>query len=74
MVAKTILHWFISGCLYSDCRSLSELKRRNSFSIGSKCECMCHTKGNIQDYCGYCASSHINRGSKRAAPTIETKK
>jgi hypothetical protein len=35
---------------------------------------MCHTKGNIQDYCGYCASSHINRGSKRAAPTIETKK
>jgi len=19
---------------------------------------MCHTKGNIQDYCGYCATSH----------------
>ena len=71
MVAKTILHWFIRGCLQ---KVLSELRRRNSFSIGSKCECMCHTKGNIQDYCGYCASSHINRGSKRAAPAIETKK
>jgi hypothetical protein len=40
---------------------LLELKRRSSFSTGGKCECMCHTKGNIQDFCGYCASSHTKR-------------
>ena len=35
-----------------------KMKRRNNFSIGNRCECMCHTKGNIQDFCGYCATSH----------------
>jgi hypothetical protein len=43
-----------------------KLKRRNNFSTGGKCECMCHTKQNIQDFCGYCASSHTGRGPRRA--------
>jgi hypothetical protein len=48
------------GYSYDFYRSL-ELKRRSNFSTGGKCECMCHTKGNIQDFCGYCASSHTKR-------------
>jgi hypothetical protein len=43
-----------------------KLKRRNNFSTGGKCECMCHTRQNIQDFCGYCASSHTGRGPRRA--------
>lgn len=31
---------------------------RQKFSAGNKCECMCHGKAGIVDYCGYCSSSH----------------
>ena len=31
---------------------------RQKFSAGSKCECMCHGKAGIIEYCGYCSSSH----------------
>jgi hypothetical protein len=31
---------------------------RQKFSAGSKCECMCHGKAGITEYCGYCSSSH----------------
>ncbi len=31
---------------------------RQKFSAGNKCECMCHGKEGIIDYCGYCSSSH----------------
>ncbi len=31
---------------------------KQKFSTGSKCECMCHGKTGITDYCGYCSSSH----------------
>ena len=40
------------------------LYMRQKFSAGSKCECMCHGKEGINDYCGYCSSSHrrVNSG------------
>ena len=31
---------------------------RQKFSAGSKCECFCHGKEGIIEYCGYCSSSH----------------
>ena len=31
---------------------------RQKFSAGNKCECMCHGKAGIIEYCGYCSSSH----------------
>jgi len=31
---------------------------RQKFSAGSKCECFCHGKEGITEYCGYCSSSH----------------
>jgi len=31
---------------------------KQKFSSGTKCECMCHGKAGILEYCGYCANSH----------------
>lgn len=31
---------------------------KQKFSSGNKCECMCHGKAGILEYCGYCATSH----------------
>jgi hypothetical protein len=31
---------------------------KQKFSSGTKCECMCHGKAGILEYCGYCATSH----------------
>lgn len=31
---------------------------RQRFSMGTRCECMCHGKADISEYCGYCSTSH----------------
>ena len=33
---------------------------RQRFSLGNNCECMCHGKPGIVDFCGYCTASHRN--------------
>jgi hypothetical protein len=35
-----------------------EKNMKQKFSSGNKCECMCHGKAGILEYCGYCATSH----------------
>lgn len=39
---------------------------RQRFSLGNKCECMCHGKVGIVDFCGYCTTSHRTFSNNRS--------